>query len=192
MDGVIAALHAEWYRRYNRDWNDNLTLDRVQGWEVDQYVKPECGKQIFKYLRDPDLYEGVPVIEDSVWGVNRLRELGHRIIFASSCYYGMVDQKGRWLERHGFTLPPSGRRLEEPDLLPEDYVPITPKLDIDADMLIDDSAGTIKKWVEQKRRRAILVEYPHNAGMDLHSMHWQLCKRARTWQQIVQHVEAMG
>jgi hypothetical protein len=26
----VADLHTEWYRRYNKDWNDNLTVEGLQ------------------------------------------------------------------------------------------------------------------------------------------------------------------
>lgn len=183
VDGPLASLHTEWYRRYNRDFNDNLSLDRVTSWDTHLYVKPECGKGIYKYLHDADLYEHVPVMEGAQWGVQRLRELGHNVMFVTSCVTGMADQKAAWLVRHGFT-----RGETRPGFLPIDMIVATDKKWIAADLLIDDAAHTIKEWV-MSRRRAILFDFPHNQNLDMPSMHWSWCKRAETWQKVIALIE---
>lgn len=187
VDGILAALLPEWIRRYNRDYQDNLTLDRITGWDVHRFVKPECGMAVYGYLQAPDLYDGVAPVEDAAWGVQRLRELGHQLIFATSCSFGMTDQKAHWMIRWGFCQP-----NKVPDMLPEDFAPISQKHLLKADLLIEDAGHTVRKWVMEVRRRAILLEYPHNRDLDLPSMFWGWCKRVPDWSGIVQHVEELG
>lgn len=187
VDGVVAALHDEWYRRYNKDYDDNLTLERVLSWDLHKYVKPECGKKVYDYLHQSDLYDNIQPLPDALWGITRLRELGHEVLFATSCTFGMADQKAEWMVRNGFCT-------RHGHLLPEDFVPITPKHWLSGDLIIDDAAHTVQRWVQGKGGRAILFEYPHNQHLlkDMPSMFWMRCKRASDWKEVVRHVEAMS
>lgn len=180
VDGIIADLHGEWYRRYNRDYGDDLTLDRVRSWNLHEYVKPECGQAIYDYLRDPELYESVAPIEGAAEGVAALTEDGHIVRFVTSCVFGMTDQKARWLHRHDFIGSALGRALPRELIVAED------KSMIDADLLVDDRAETIRHWVETKRRKALLYEYPHNQHLldEVPSAFWSWCGRVSSWKQI--------
>lgn len=175
-------------RRYNQDYADTLTLERFYAsWNTAENVKPECGEKIFDYLSQPDLYKDVPAIVGSVEGITALRDMGHTIVFATSCTYGMVDQKARWMENYGYCTPARDGRG-----LPDDFVPIKYKHWLEGDLLIDDGAHNIKPWVEGTRRRAIMLEYPHNANLDLTSMFWSWCTRVPDWPSIVRRVEALS
>lgn len=189
VDNVVAGLYDEWLRRYNEEYDDTLTVAQLTSWDIASLVKPECGDRIFKYLQAPDLYECVRPLDGALEGVTRIRQLGHEFLFTTSCHYGMVDQKARWMERERFCLPPSGRRLLEPNLLPDDFVAITPKTRIMADLLIDDGGHHVKQWIEKTRRRAILFEYPHNRDLDMTSINWGWCSRVSSWAEIVQLLE---
>jgi len=184
-DGVTCNLHDAWYARYNRDYGDDLTMERVVRWNVHEFVKPECGKKIYDYLHDPDLYEDVQPIEGALAGVQALREAGHNVLFTTSCAWGMTDQKAEWFRRHGFI---TGPRLP---LLPDDFVPVNDKLLIAADLLIDDRAETVRRWVEQKRSRALLFDYPHNRYLakEVPSAFWQWCTPVANWREIVALIE---
>lgn len=188
-DGIVCDLHTEWYRRYNRDFGDDLTIDRVVSWDVHKFVKPECGKRIYGYLHDPDLYDHVEPVKGALAGVAAIREMGHAVCFVTACTYGMVDQKARWFERHGFAKPnPDGKSL------PPEFVPLINKNLLDAHMLIDDGAHNIRAWVEGKQRRAIMLEYPHNRGLldEVPSAFWMKCGRARDWPAIVRYIEGLS
>lgn len=150
VDGVCADLHAEWLRRYNAEFADTLTLDRIREWDMAKAVKPECGKAIYKYLRDPDLYERVPVIAGSHEMITQLRDEGVRIVFATSCVRGMADQKWEWLEHHDFL--PNGAHAQS------DLVFAHDKSLIRADALLDDYDGNLTSWM----RRGILLDAPYN------------------------------
>jgi len=186
VDGVLSALHEEWYRRYNRDYDDDLTNERVLSWDTHEYVKPECGKRIYDYLYDADLYEHIEPVAGSLEGVNALRNDGHRVFFVTANVRGMTDQKWDWLVRHGF--------MDSKNRAPIDMVVAFDKLLIDADLIIDDKAQTCVDWVEQKRRKAILFEYPHNRHLldEKPSAFWMWCLRADNWPGVVKHVRMLS
>jgi len=188
IDGVVADLHSEWYRRYNEEYHDNLTRERVVTWNTHLYVKPECGKRIYDYLLDDDLYRSVQPIRGAAGGVAALRRLGHTVFFTTACGYAggtMVDQKGEWLIRHGL-VEKTYRRV------PIEMVVVEDKCLVDADLLIDDRGETVAQWVNQKRRPAILFEYPHNQYLldQQPSAFWSVCHRARDWREIIKIMEA--
>ena len=102
VDEVIAALHVEWLKRYNKDYDDNLRHEDITNWSIENFVKPECGLKIYHYLEDVDLYDNVPVIDGALLGVEYLRQSGYRVVFVTSCQFGMHDPKWAWLMRHDF------------------------------------------------------------------------------------------
>lgn len=188
VDGVIAALHVEWLRRYNAEFNDRLTPDDLTTWNVHEHVKPECGTAVYRYLTEPDLYDAVLPVPGAQDGVAALRRLGHDVTFVTACTYGMVDQKARWLVRHSFCQDRNGRGL------PHDLIVANRKDVIAADLLIEDNAATVRAWVEQTGRRAVLLDRPYNRSLDaeLPSMFWSYAHRALDWDELLTHVEALG
>jgi 5'(3')-deoxyribonucleotidase len=162
-------------------------MDRVVSWDVHKFVKPECGKKIYDYLHLPDLYDDVQPIEGALEGVRAIRALGHEVIFLTSCAWGMTDPKARWFIRHGFCE-------DSPVILPKDFFPTDNKLKFDADMLIDDRAETIRAWVEQKQKKALLFDYPHNRWLDdlVPSAFWARARRVTSWRYILRYVENWG
>lgn len=126
VDDVCALIHNEWLKRYNRDYNDDLKVERITNWGMNEFVKPECGAKIYKYLSDPDLYDYIPVREGALKGINTLRELGYRVLFATSCVPGMFENKFNWLKKHDF--------LKDE----KDYITVSDKSLLMGDYMIDD------------------------------------------------------
>lgn len=186
-DGITCDLHVEWLRRYNRDYDDTFSYEKWTKWNVHELVKPECGKKIYDYLRDPDLYDYVQPVEGSLDGVAAIREMGHEVFFVTANAFGMTDQKARWFIRHGFCK-------DSGNMLPADYVPMLNKNYLDAYLLIDDGGHNVRDWIEKRSRPAIMLDRPWNAHMldDVHSAFWMRCFRARDWKGIVYHVEHMS
>jgi 5'-nucleotidase len=104
VDGVTADLITEWLRRYNRDYNDDLTPQEILDWGIEKYVKPECGMNIFTYLRDRNLYNSVEPIEDALYFVHKLRKDGHNIIFVTDSPFEASGVKFQWLNQYGFEV----------------------------------------------------------------------------------------
>ncbi len=176
VDGVVADLFASWLAKYNKDYNDTLTPDKITEWDVSLFVKPECGEKIYDYLRHGDLYDEVPVIEGALEGVEELRMLGHRVVFVTTCVKEMTDPKWNWLEKRGFL--PHGRYNQD------DLVIAADKLLVDAQLLIDDRAKTVVRWVNDKGKRAILFQSSYVLP-DVPSAFWMKCGRAANWHQLL-------
>lgn len=130
VDGVVAKLDETWFARYNRDYDDNLTDDKVTGWGMDEFVKPECGSKIYDYLQDPTLYDNCPPMQDALWGINQLRDMGYRVVFVTSSTAGHSGRKYRWLIDNGF--------LNSHHASIRDYVEAADKSVVAGDFIVDD------------------------------------------------------
>lgn len=102
LDGVVIDLMPAWLRRYNAEYGDTLTLAQIVEWDMVKAVKPECGKDIYKYLHNHELYDDAQPIEGALEGITELRKLGYRVVFATATNMHMAGRKLRWLAEHGF------------------------------------------------------------------------------------------
>lgn len=147
VDDVLANLIGEWVRRYNKKYNDTLVPEMITKWEIEEFVKPECGKNIFALLDDPDLYDHVLPFHGARESIERLREIG-RVVFITA---GNGTQKLRWLKQWGFL--PKTRDAERDFFMAKD------KALVNADILMDDCIANVEAFP----REAILIAQGHNA-----------------------------
>lgn len=167
VDGVVADLYTEWLGRYNRDYDDKLTVDDLTVWGIHTLVKPECGTKIFDYLAHPDLYEKIEPIGGARSAVYYIRQNGDRPIFVTSNLRGMTDQKWDWLVRHGF--------IKEGHYC-DDLVVCHDKSLINVDILIDDSYDNVKHFGGMG---ILFGDYPHSRNKPgLHTV-------ARNWREVL-------
>jgi len=167
IDGVIAALHTEWLARYNRDWDDCLKVESITDWDTHKFVKPECGRVVYNYLFDEDLYDNVKSIPGALKGVQTLRNMGFRLLFVT---VGNADAKLSWLIENKFLTLGDGM-LGHPD-----YVCCTDKSLIKASIIIDDNPhvlGMHPAW-------HILYDQPWNRHVAM--------ARAKDWDDVVAKV----
>jgi len=146
QDQVLADLLSEWLRRYNNDYNDNLKKEQVNHWNWHDLVKPECGKKIYDYLDDPDLFESLPVIEDAQEVVKELSEKFDIFIVTAPWNMNNVIPKYKWLKKH-FSF------LDD-----RNFVFTRNKSIIDAEWLIDDKPSNLDDFAGS----CILFDAPHN------------------------------
>ncbi len=149
VDEVVAKLYVPWLARYNRDYNDNFTVDQWTTWDIDTLIKPECGKKIFRYIEDPTIYDETPVVEGALKGVNILKAY-YRVIFVTTSTLGTSGRKLLWLKEHKF--------LNDQN----DYYECGDKSLIYSDYLIDDKIKTVATLVPYGKRTNIIFTQPWN------------------------------
>jgi 5'(3')-deoxyribonucleotidase len=161
VDDVLADLHREWILRYNRDFNDTLTVEDMKTWKISEAVKPEAVPRIFEYLKDKDLYDAIVPIQGAKEGVRVLKEMGFRVVYATACVEGMADQKVNWLVEHGFLYEkdPWSKAVG----LYGDFVMAGDKSLVHADYLIDDREDYVRNFVAGT---GILFDRPCNRHVD--------------------------
>ena len=127
VDDVCAKLSTVWLGRYNKDYDDHLTEEDITDWDIHKFTKPECNLKIYKYLEDPNMYNEVMRREGACDGVNSLREMGYRVLFATSCPVEVAGRKFYWLKQWDFIKKE------------RDYIEIRDKSLLKGDYMIDDN-----------------------------------------------------
>jgi 5'-nucleotidase len=158
VDGVVVqGMHAEWLRRYNRDYHDNLTPSDITEWDMAKFVKPKCGKKIYDYLWDADLYDNLYIDESIIWGVSELQAMPNtQVIFVSAGVGGAVG-KYNILNRHGLILNSES-----------EFVSIRNKGLLFGDAMIDDYQENLYAFQRRNPRGiSLLFDAYHNQDVDM-------------------------
>lgn len=181
VDGVIVDPYPKWVEQWNQYHPDDpFTVEEI-------YTQRAADNKAFlDLLTQGNLYQGLPPVAGALEGVQALRALGHRVVFATSCVKNMADSKWAWLEEQGF-LPPT-------NLQAHDLIIIHDKTLVAADLLIDDRMDTVRAWVEKRQRQVVLFTQPWNEKLDdeVHSAFWTRAHRAMHWPGVVRYVRSLS
>ncbi len=153
MDEVLADALGELIRRYNEEFDESLTMDRVWGHWLYQVLPPARQDRVMAYLQQEDFFENLSVIPESQRVLERLsRE--HEIFIATAAmeFPRSFGPKYRWLGRHF------------PFLSPSRYVFCGDKGILNADYLIDDMPRHLERFSGQ----GLLFTAAHNANVQGH------------------------
>lgn len=153
MDSVIVDLMTEWHNRYNRDYGDDLSVDRLQCWETEKYVKPECGIKIYDYLDEPGLFRHLKPLPHALEVLERLSR-DYDILIVTSSRTGAYTEKELWVEEH---LPFIGRH---------NLIFSHRKDMICGDVLFDDAPHNLEAF-RATGRLAVAMDYPYNRTVDV-------------------------
>jgi 5'-nucleotidase len=153
MDSVICDLMSEWHARYNNDYNDNLTVDRLKCWNSEKYVKPECGMKIYDYLKAPGLFTRLEPLPNAVEVLERLHNT-YDILIVTSSVSNAFAEKEMWVEKY---LPFIGKY---------NLIFSHRKDMIVGDLLFDDAPHNLKEFSSTKRL-AVAMDYPYNKDINV-------------------------
>ncbi len=132
IDEPVANLIDAWLKVYNGDYNDRLEKQDISDWDLSKFTCVKCGKKIYDYLKDPHLYDNVYPTPMAEAGVRSLRKMGYRIIYVTASTVEQSGRKFKWLKDYKF--------IEKQD----DYVEMTDKSLLKADVLFDDGIHNIQ------------------------------------------------
>ncbi|MCA1030178.1 5'(3')-deoxyribonucleotidase [Bacillus timonensis] len=166
MDSVICDLMTEWHGRYNRDYNDNLSVDRLKCWDSSKYVKPECREKIYNYLNEPGLFLNLKPLPDAIEVLRNLSKK-HEILIVTSSVTTAFSEKEKWVERN---LPFIGK---------ENIVFTHRKNKICGDLLFDDAPHNLLNF-KNTGRIAIAMDYPYNQSINV--------PRVKSWLEFEQGI----
>jgi 5'(3')-deoxyribonucleotidase len=164
MDEVMADAVAEHLLRYNRDYEEQLTVADLEGkwlWEV---VSSDRHNALEAYLRSEDFFENLIVMPDSQRVLQGLQQ-SYEVFIATAAMEIPTSfaQKYRWLEKHF------------PFIAPSHIVYCGDKGILRADYLIDDNPRQLKRF----EGTGILYSSPHNAKV-------KGFKRVKNWLEVEQ------
>lgn len=170
MDSVICDLMSEWHKRYNQDYNDDLSFKRLKCWSTEKYVKPECGNQIYQYLNQPGLFECLLPYPHAIEVLERLHKSYDILIVTSSPTYAFTE-KEKWVENY---LPFIGRR----------NIIFSHRKDmICGDLLFDDAPHNLEAF-QATGRKAVAMDYPYNQSVNV--------DRVNNWLEFEEYLTKMG
>jgi 5'-nucleotidase len=153
MDSVICDLMTEWHRRYNEDYDDTLSVEDLECWQSEKYVKEECGKKIYEYLDQSGLFINLEPLPNAIEVLERLSKQHEILIVTSSRTYAYTE-KEKWVEKH---LPFIGAR---------NLIFTHRKEMVVGDVLFDDAPHNLIAFSETGRK-AIAMDYPYNRNVDV-------------------------
>lgn len=150
MDEVMADALGEHIVRYNRDFNENISLADLQGkwlWDV---VSTDRHHALQGYLDSEDFFESLVVMPEAQRVIKRL-QLTYDVYIATAAMEvpSSFEQKFRWLARHFPTIAPSN------------IVYCGDKGILSADFLIDDNPRQLRRF----QGEGILFTSPHNIAV---------------------------
>lgn len=168
LDAVVADLIPQWLEFYNTDYDDHLSVSDIKSWGIHEYVKPECGTEIYAYLEYPDLYAQVKPIDGAISSIHWLSQHAYDVRFVSS---GVYEGKYKWLHKYGLL------RGDNPRYSP-DLVIAHDKSLIIGDIMIDDNPNNLNEF----RGKGILFAQPWNDNTITP------CFRADGWPDVIQYL----
>ena len=147
MDEVMADTLAEHLRRYNQEFDEDVTVDDLAGKGLWEITPVDRQQQLRAFLDAEDFFEVLDVIPGAQ---EVLKELSTRFeIFIATQAMAVPNSLGpkyRWLQRHFPFIPPTH------------YVFCGHKSILRADYLIDDQPRNLQRFEGQ----GLLYTAPHN------------------------------
>ena len=147
MDEVIADALGEHLARYNRDFQENLTMADLHGKWIWDFVPPERLGQLEQYIRSDDFFLNLEVMPHAQQVLERLQEK-YEVYIATAAMEipTSFSAKFEWLKRHF------------PFIRPSHIVFCGDKGILRGDYLIDDNPRQLRRF----RGEGILFSAPAN------------------------------
>ena len=98
-DNVLNDLCVQTLKLYNRDANDNLLIEDITKYRIDNFVKPEFSDKIKNYFNDTEVWKNINTIKDSQYYIQKLITDGHRVLIVTATEPKNFYKKEGWLYR---------------------------------------------------------------------------------------------
>ena len=153
QDGVLADLTTPWLEAYNKGYNDNLKAEDITDWDFHQFVKPECGTNIYKYLSLPEFYSDLPVMPGAQEATRAIQVMGYEVMIVSASPKAAYRDKYEWLQEHFSNIPS------------DNIMFVRNKSLVRADILVDDGVHNLLAF-EKAGGIPIIFDQPYNRGLN--------------------------
>lgn len=162
QDWVLAKLTKKWLEYYNAIFDDDLTAEKLESWDITEKVKPEAKNFMLNILNIPNFYRDLEVTKDSQRVIQKLQEAGHEIFIVTDPFTKMsMKSKFEWLQEHF------------PFIDKKNYIFTGNKSAVALDILIDDGVHNCEAF----QGKPILFDTPYNQKEERFL-------KARNWQDI--------
>lgn len=133
---------------YNEDYNDNLTVDDITDYYIENFVKPEAKENFHNYFTEKETWKRIkPInIEAVQWLIDN-----HNVYFVTATEPCNLEKKQNWL----------GRQFKNIDLRKR-LVRCYDKSIMLGDVMIDDCTDNLWRF----NGVAVCIDYPWNQSWD--------------------------
>lgn len=97
MDDTVLDFVPTWLDIYNKITGERILARDIKSWAISSYVKQ--GDLLLDLLNSESLYETVLPVRGAYEGIENLRSMGNKVVFASARFHhGKIES----LKKHGF------------------------------------------------------------------------------------------
>ena len=163
VDGVVCGFSPHLFKTLELDGFDVASLPEeiYTVWDIFSLMPPDMKRHAFDLLSHHLWWEGIPVIEGAIEGVQSIRDAGHRIHWITSPWtacFGWANARSNWLDAH-FDHPEQS--------LSKDLTVAGDKSFSDADVYVDDRPSNLRSWLahfDGIKHQGVLYLNSHNAA----------------------------
>lgn len=183
LDAIVIDLIRPWLAWYNTRYDDNVTVDDIKRYKVEEFTKKTNAKGVFEFFAEHANYANCPVLPGASEGLLELHEEGHDIIVATATAgqtahlkWHLVNKAAPWLHENDVMV---GSRKEK----------------LFGDVFIDDAPKNIVKYRNAWPNAHILtIAYPYNRDcQSLVNCYAQDHNNTdKAWQDMVRYIRALA
>lgn len=144
-DNVLNNLAESVLEIYNEEWDDNLTIEDIKDYYIENFVKDAAKHDFYHYFTNKKVWKNIKVAEGAAQVINKLREEGHRVYLCTKTEPENAYKKSQWAWRN-FGFDPR-----------KDFILCPDKSMIQADAIIDDCEENLTG-----NRINVCMAYPWN------------------------------
>ena len=173
IDNVLNNLCEAALSVYNFDSQDNLKVEDITSYYIEDFIKTAYQKTFFQYFIDSRVWKRIKVVEGCQEYLAKLYNDGHTILFITSTEPENLGKKARWLTRNfpymnirkSLFSCPTKQHMGEIDLLIDDY----------------------HRNLDNAKYKGILFDAPWNRKFECPSS----IVRCKTWKEIYETIRKM-
>jgi len=165
LDDTTNTLVDDWLVAYNKEYNDHLTIDDIKSWEIKDYVKPECGNNIFSITARNGWFDSLGIRNYAKEVIKFLTD-NFEVYIVTAYHPGTCVDKHSWIKRN------------LPSIKNENIVFCIDKSIVNCDYLIDDRDKNIIEF----KQKGIIFDKPWNRKLDGYD-------RVKDWDDIRMYFE---
>ena len=152
LDDTLSCFCESLVDAYNKTYNDNVLYQNIQSWNIEQYIKPEVGYNIFELTTKDNFLLNVPPQPNSI-RVTQLLSKYYELYILTACVYPQnIIDKFKWVEKH---FPHIGK---------DNIITAKNKGLFAGDYMIDDYANNL---IASKCHQKMLFYAPHNVSAEI-------------------------
>lgn len=188
MDNVLADFVSGVLKRWNKVSETNVKFEDIKVWWMEEILGTnkfgvDSLKVLPEWMREKGFFLELDPIPEAIWGFNKLQELGHDVIVATSIpedtHSNAYDDKRWWMKTYFPNWPM------------KNFIACCRKGLLKGDALIDDGEHNIKDWAAsnglwfgRQLSPTIIFDAPWNQKTEADF-------RVYGWHQIVALIESL-